>query len=130
VIWSRHIGYGAAGLAALAAAFVVTFAVGRSAPPAAVGSTTPQPAESAPDIDDNTRQLGYAKLVETVKITPTPAPTVVPPIVIAPVDSQREASAAHRHLRPIVRSEPKNICERHKMTKVKVGRYGWRCKKV
>jgi hypothetical protein len=120
---------GMAASGALAIAFVVTFATGRSSIPAA-----PVP----PSIGKSDRLKDPERItVRTVPIVPTPAPTPEP----APVPVQKpkaepvvkEATVEEeRPRRRGTRSERRSrrdVCSRHNMRKVMVGRYRWRCRK-
>ncbi|HET9538085.1 MAG TPA: hypothetical protein VFP43_22520 [Mesorhizobium sp.] len=119
---------------ACALALVMTFAIGRTTPPPApvVAADPPGFAETwndsvkvvelkTADMKHAYRQIDLSKTQEitTERITPD-APAKVPPIIphitvakVQPVESKPE----------------RNICTRHRMQKVWVSKYKWRCKK-
>lgn len=124
----RHIVYGASGTAALAVATVVTFAMGRSSPPPPAATAAPAAVES--QFDESWKDaavplaIANARIVPITRITPTPAPVTVPPIVELP--NPKEVIVADSH---VGKARPRNICERNHMRKVMTSKYGWRCRK-
>jgi len=124
------------GLAALAVGIVVAFAAGRSDPP-----LPPAPREAVKsdrvDIEDRLREAGRTKLIETIRVIPI-SPPVAPAPVPSPVVEQPPASPVatvapddEEPPRRRARERPGrrgDLCQRHGLRKVMVGRYRWRCR--
>jgi hypothetical protein len=118
--------YGMIAASAMAVACVVTFAVGRSSPPPPRMMAKVDPALEQP-----------IRVIQTVKIEPTSKPAPEPPAAPPPGPKAepvvKEATAdEERPRRHRTRSERRSrgdVCSRHNMRKVMVGRYRWRCRK-
>jgi len=64
------------------------------------------------------------KPVVTERITPPDAPVVPPVLVVQDVDKP-----APQHRRHHVEARSRDVCARHNMRKVMVGKYRWRCRR-
>jgi hypothetical protein len=62
--------------------------------------------------------------VETARVVPPGAPALAPPVLVV-----QEDKPARQHRRRHAEARSQDVCARHNMRKVKVGRYKWRCRK-
>ena len=134
------VGFGGAALLALA----VTFAIGRSPPPPVVADAEPVRFDDTwidatktvelknADVKNSIRQIELGKVTELSTLPKTvAAERVVPdaPAKMPPVIPLNDQPAAQRPRHAEARSEESNLCTRHKMHKVWVSKYKWRCRK-
>lgn len=137
-----HLKYALA--AAAITALAATLALGRS------GSTTATTLSGSTEIETSSfdeiwrsASVPLALTVRQIAMSPPPvettAPppaTVVPPVIRPEAEEETEvaeAEAATKRRRYVtrqkIRKSGRDICARHNMRKVKVGRYRWRCRR-